>query len=91
MIDTIETNHRGDTSSNCSGHGCWFEVSDLFPELTPGILGVHVNKADWNHWKVSIAFHLPETRDPVNFFHLSTDQTPPNPWRAGLEIGLRQG
>ena len=91
MNDICETNHRGDSYSNCDGHGCWFEASDVFPGLTPRILGIQVNNVDRNHWKASIAFHLQETREPVNFFHLSTDQTPPHPWRAGLEIGLRQG
>ena len=91
MNDICETNHRGDSLNNCNGHGCWFEVSDVFPGETPRILGIQVNNVDWNHWKASIAFHLPETLEPVNLFHLSTDQAPRRPWRAGLEIGLRQG
>ena len=90
-MDSTVTNHRGDSSGNCDGVGSWFEVSNVHPSNTPELLGMSINKGDWNYFKVSVSFCVEETREPVNLCHFSTDQTPKRPWRAGLEIGLRQG
>ena len=91
MDDWGDTNHRGVPLNSCNGHGGWFEVSDVFPNEHTQLLGVRVNNVDWDHWKASFAFYLTDADGPVNFFHLSTDPAPTRPWRAGLEVGLRQG
>ena len=62
-LDTSETNTRGDSSGNCNGVGSWAEVSNVHPSNTPELLGLCVNKGDWNYFKVSVSFNVKETRD----------------------------
>ena len=90
-MDASSTNYRGDSSGNCNGAGSWFEVSNLHPSNTPVLLGMSINKVDWNYFKVSISFYVQATREPVDLCHFTTNQTPKRPWRAGVEIGLRLG
>ena len=64
------------------------EIDDVFANGGALVLKVHINNIRWNEWKVTTTFHTQKTDEPVDLFHLSTE---PTGWKAGLEVGLRQG
>ncbi len=75
----------------CHGTGGWFEAQDILSAHRPDLLKVQINNMSWDYWKITVSFYLPHTEDPVNLFHFSTSHSLPYPWKAGLELGLRQG